>query len=133
MYKDPLDPGAPATTPQGQAPQKVASRPAVAAPTDVTKAKAALDRISIPEDALARISEVVLPGASLIVSDEGMSREIGKDTDFIIVMSNEPQGALKARVREPRPDTYERAERQSVSEATTTGGSPDWARSLFGR
>jgi hypothetical protein len=69
---------------------------------DVTAAKAALDRITIRPDDLERISEVVLPGSSLIISDEGASIETGKDTDFVVVMSGEPQGGLKTRRREPR-------------------------------
>jgi hypothetical protein len=73
------------------------------APTDVTAAAAALDRVSLTEEARDLISEVVLPGSSLIISDEGPSRETGKDTDFVVVMSDEPQGALKMRKREPRP------------------------------
>ena len=32
-----------------------------------------------------------------------MSRETSKGTDFVVVMSGEPQGALKVRQREPRP------------------------------
>ncbi len=71
-------------------------------PADVVAAKAALDRIAIPQDALERISQVVLPGSSLIVSDEGASIETGKDTDFVVLMSGEPQGGLKTRRREPR-------------------------------
>jgi hypothetical protein len=75
-----------------------------AAPADVAGAKAALDRIAIPHEALRRISDVALPGSSLIVSDEGLSIETGKDTDFVVVMSGEPQGALKVRQREqPKP------------------------------
>jgi multidrug efflux pump subunit AcrA (membrane-fusion protein) len=77
-------------------------RNARAAPTDVTAAAAALDRITLTQEARDLITEVVLPGSSLIVSDEGPSREIGKDTDFVVVMSGEPQGALKIRQREPR-------------------------------
>ena len=69
-------------------------------PTDVNAAKAALDRITIAPDDRERISEVVLPGSSLIISDEGASIETGKDTDFVIVMSGEPQGGLKTRRRE---------------------------------
>ncbi len=69
---------------------------------DVTAAKAALERIAIGPDDLERISEVVLPGSSLIISDEGASIETGKDTDFVIIMSGEPQGGLKTRRREPR-------------------------------
>jgi hypothetical protein len=68
---------------------------------DVAGAKAALDRMAIPQEALQRITDLVLPGSSLIVSDEGLSIETGKDTDFVVVMSGEPQGALKVRQRQP--------------------------------
>jgi hypothetical protein len=71
------------------------------APADLGGAKAALDRVVLPPDALERIPDVVLPGSSLIISDEGPSVETGKDTDFVVVMSGEPQGALKIRKREP--------------------------------
>ena len=46
---------------------------------------AALERITIPQDALARINELMTPGASLIISDLGMSYETGKGTDFIVL------------------------------------------------
>jgi hypothetical protein len=80
-----------------------AGRSIEATPADVAAAKAALDRIAIPQEATQRITDVVLPGSSLIVSDEGLSIETGKDTDFVIVMSGEPQGALKVRQRAPPP------------------------------
>jgi lipoprotein-anchoring transpeptidase ErfK/SrfK len=48
-------------------------------------AKAALDRIEIPQDVIERISELLTPGSSLIVSDYDISGETGKDTDFIVV------------------------------------------------
>ena len=45
-----------------------------------------LSRISIPDAALERISELMTPGASLIVSDMGMSGEtVNRGTDFIIL------------------------------------------------
>ena len=49
------------------------------------KANAALDRIEIPQDAIDRISELLTPGSSLIVSDHGISHETGRDTDFIVL------------------------------------------------
>jgi hypothetical protein len=70
------------------------------APADVAGALATLDRITITEDLRARIAEVVLPGASLIVSDEGVHMETGKDTDFVVLMGGEPQGGIKSRHRE---------------------------------
>jgi hypothetical protein len=57
-------------------------------------------------EAVQRISSVLLPGSSLIISDEGLSIETGKDTDFVVVMSGEPQGALKIRQRQPMPDAW---------------------------
>jgi multidrug efflux pump subunit AcrA (membrane-fusion protein) len=64
---------------------------------DVASAQAALDRLTVPEEAADRISRVVLPGSSLIVSDEGPSIETGKDTDFVLFMSGEPQGGIAIR------------------------------------
>jgi hypothetical protein len=49
------------------------------------KANAALDRIEIPRDTVERISELLTPASSLIISDNGFSHETGKDTDFIVV------------------------------------------------
>jgi lipoprotein-anchoring transpeptidase ErfK/SrfK len=46
----------------------------------------ALDRIEIPQDGVARISQLLTPGSSLIVSDYGLSSETGSDTDFIVVI-----------------------------------------------
>ena len=63
-------------------------------------AKLALERVAIPKEALDRISEIISPGSSLIVTDEPISRETAKYTDFIVVMSDEPQGGLK--IRRPR-------------------------------
>jgi lipoprotein-anchoring transpeptidase ErfK/SrfK len=90
--------------------RKGENRGAEVAPADAAGAKAALDRITIPPDVVERFSEVVLPGASLIISDEGASIETGKDTDFVVLMSGEPQGGIKTRHREQpryrREDDY---------------------------
>jgi hypothetical protein len=72
-----------------------------AQPADLAGAKLALARIAIPKETADRISEVVSPGSSLIVSDEALSRETGKATEFIVLMSNEPQGGIKLRRRNP--------------------------------
>src|SRR5215471_3159216 len=50
-----------------------------------SNAKDALDRVTIPQDALERISELMSPGASLIISDKGLGWETGKGTDFIVL------------------------------------------------
>ena len=49
------------------------------------KANAALDRIEIPQDVVEQISELLTPGSSLIISDNGTSSETREDTDFIVV------------------------------------------------
>lgn len=51
-------------------------------------AAAALDRIEIAEDVRQRISTMMIPGSSLIVSDQGVSPETGKGTDIIVVTRN---------------------------------------------
>jgi len=49
------------------------------------KANAALNRIEMSQDTVEKISELLTPASSLIVSDNGISQETGKDTDFIVV------------------------------------------------
>ena len=75
-------------------------RDAGPAPTDADGAKAALDRIAIPQEALDRIAAIA-PRSSLIVTDEGVSPETGKGTEFVVVLSGEPQGGIKKRRRNP--------------------------------
>jgi hypothetical protein len=67
--------------------------------TDPVGAKAALDRIAIPQDALDRIAGMASPRSSLIISDEALSSETAKGTDFVVLMSGEPQGGIKFRRR----------------------------------
>jgi len=50
-----------------------------------TEANAALDRVGIPQDVIEQISGLITPGASLTVSDYGISRETGVNTDFIVL------------------------------------------------
>ena len=68
--------------------------------TDPGGAKAALDRISIPQDALDRIGNI-MPRSSLIVTDEALSPETGKGTEFVVLLSGEPQGGIEKRRRSP--------------------------------
>jgi hypothetical protein len=68
---------------------------------DLFNAKAALDRIVIPEDTVDRIRVMASPRSSLIISDEGPSSETGRGTEFVIIMSGEPQGGLTNRRHRP--------------------------------
>jgi len=45
----------------------------------------ALDRITVPQDAMTRIAEALVTGGSIIVSDQGINQgETGEGTDFIV-------------------------------------------------
>src|SRR3984957_17023986 len=72
-------------------------------PADSDSAKSALDRIVIPQDVLDRVAGIA-PRSSLIITDEAFSSETGKGTDFVVILSGEPQGGLKIRRRSPSPD-----------------------------
>ena len=63
--------------------------------------KNALDRISIPKEVLDRIAPTALPRSSIIVSDEPLSRETNYRTEFVAVLSNQPQGGFIT--RKPTP------------------------------
>src|SRR5499427_6968442 len=65
------------------------------------EAKNALDRITIPLDVLDRIAPTTLPRSSIIVSDEPLSSETNYRTEFVAVLSNQPQGGFITR----RPST----------------------------
>jgi hypothetical protein len=45
----------------------------------------ALNRVVMPKEVIERVSEMLTPGASLLISDQPMSGETGRDTDFIIL------------------------------------------------
>jgi hypothetical protein len=72
----------------GSAPAKKAEKGKkveVAVTTPASNATDALNRVNIPQDAIDRISRLMSPGASLIISDKGISGETGKGTDFIVL------------------------------------------------
>jgi hypothetical protein len=97
-----LDRGRPhgsAIEPQGRA-RGGSGRDVEPMQTDPDSAKAALDRVVIPQDALDRIAGIA-PRSSLIVTDEALSSETGKGTDFVVLLSGEPQGGIKSRRRSP--------------------------------
>lgn len=98
MYVKGMEPNT--RTPSPQHARRMSIKSPEATPTNPDEAKAVLDRIEIPDEARARISDVVPPGSSLIVSDEGIHKETagpGGGTDFIILMSGEPQGGIIVR------------------------------------
>ena len=64
---------------------------------DGDDAKGALDRITIPQDVLDRIAPTALPRSSIIISDEPLSKETNYRTEFVAVLSNQPQGGFITR------------------------------------
>ena len=64
---------------------------------DGDDAKDALDRITIPQEVLDRIAPTAVPRSSIIVSDEPLSSETNYRTEFVAVLSNQPQGGFITR------------------------------------
>jgi hypothetical protein len=60
-------------------------------------AKDALDRITMPRDVLDRIAPTALPRSSIVISDEPLSKETNYRTEFVAVLSNQPQGGFITR------------------------------------
>ena len=63
---------------------KEPSRPAVQLKPSSTAAEA-LNRIAMPKEAVDRISELLIPGSSLVIADEGLGQETGRYTEFIVL------------------------------------------------
>jgi ribosomal protein L14 len=64
---------------------------------DGDNAKAALDRITIPQEVLDRIAPTALPRSSIVISDEPLSSETNYRTEFVAVLNNQPQGGFITR------------------------------------
>jgi hypothetical protein len=60
-------------------------------------ARSALHRITIPQELLDRIAPTAVPRSSIIISDEPLSRETNYRTEFVAVLSNQPQGGFITR------------------------------------
>ena len=71
---------------------------------DGDNAKSALDRIAIPQEVLDRIAPTALPRSSIVISDEALSKETNYRTEFVAVLSNQPQGGFITRKPTPPDD-----------------------------
>jgi hypothetical protein len=95
-------------------------------------AKDALDRVSIPQDVLDRIAPTALPRSSIIISDEPLSSETNYRTEFVAVLSNQPQGGFVT--RQPSDniwsdngfDSFFQLNRDSQFGNTRRRGGPGW-------
>ena len=61
------------------------------------EAKNALDRITIPKEIIDRIAATTLPRSSIVISDEPLSEETNYRTEFVAVLSDQPQGGFITR------------------------------------
>ena len=78
----------------------------VAEPPPPETPQGALARIDMPQDVKDRISELIVPGSSLIISDEGLGAETGEGTDFIVAWREDgslDDGSPKRRPHASRP------------------------------
>jgi L,D-transpeptidase-like protein len=64
---------------RGEEGEKLGDLPPPQTPAD------ALARIGIPQAAIDYISQMIVPGSSLIVSDHGLGEETGEGTNFVVV------------------------------------------------
>ena len=64
-------------------------------------AKNALGRITFPQEVLDRIAPTAVPLSSIIISDEPLSSETNYRTEFVAVLSNQPQGGFITRMKSP--------------------------------
>ena len=67
-------------------------------------AKDALDRITFPQEVLDRIAPTAVPLSSITISDEPLSAETNYRTEFVAVLSNQPQGGFITRAVSPSTD-----------------------------
>ena len=63
--------------------------------------KNALDRITFPQEVLDRIAPTAVPLSSITISDEPLSGETNYRTEFVAVLSNQPQGGFITREKSP--------------------------------
>ncbi len=68
------------------------------------EAKNALDRVTFPQEVLDRIAPTAGPRSSITISDEPLSRETNYRTEFVVVLSNQPQGGFANRPRTVAPE-----------------------------
>jgi hypothetical protein len=87
-------------------PQAVGARDLEPVPAYASASRSALDRIVIPQEVRDRIASAASPRSSLIISDEALSAETGKGTEFVAVLGNEPQGGLAMRRHGPGPELH---------------------------
>lgn len=83
------EPAEPPRRRKGEAPKPAAA--ATSRQDPLQAARAALDRIELPEAVLVRVMPALQPGSTLIISDLGQSIETGPGTDIVVQTKGEEQ------------------------------------------
>ncbi len=97
----------PAWSYQGKRDRNAVAKPLPDLPPPQTPQQA-LARIEIPRDVTDQISQMIVPGSALIVSDQGLGEETGEGTDFIVVMRGDDRAVAD---EDPSPTRrYRRAD-----------------------
>lgn len=79
------EPRAEAKRGQRHGEKKPVAKPAPVQAVAATTASEALGRVTLPQEALDRLAELLSPGANLVISDKGLGPQTGKGTDFIVL------------------------------------------------
>jgi hypothetical protein len=82
---------------EGSSPEATAKEP--------SDAIAALDRIVLSPE-VRRLTETASARSSLIISDEELSSETGKGTDFVVLLNGEPLGGIAMRRHRPSAELW---------------------------
>ena len=88
---------------------------------------------------LDRIAPTALPRSSIVISDEALSAETNYRTEFVAVLSHQPQGGFITRPRTPPEDMhvasgnddffgffFQRSPAPQPGNARTRGGQPPY-------
>jgi hypothetical protein len=95
-------------------------------------AQDALDRITFPQEVLDNIAPTALPLSSIVISDEPLSSETNYRTEFVAVLSNQPQGGFITRAPSPSTDIA-RAGQDDSGYGNGWFGSPGYAQPQYGQ
>jgi hypothetical protein len=105
-------------------PQAGGGRDLEPVPASASTAKSALDRIVISQEVRDRIASTASLRSSVIISDEALSAETGKGTEFVAVLSNEPQGGLAMRRHGPGSELRDTRQRDHLLYSRSPLGAP---------
>ena len=96
-----LEAAEPPAQPRSKA-RKDGHRPAPPAAPEFSPADA-LDRLQIPPEVTAQIARLMSTGASLVITDHGLGRETGKETDFIVETHSSATKPIRIGKPKPKP------------------------------